>query len=170
MRLLRVFIFLIGATLIYHKEAAFAQGDLDQHPACPFCGMDRGKFAHSRMMVQYDDGSSVGTCSIHCMAIELSLSLDKTPLAILVGDYETKELIDAEKAYWVLGGDLAGVMTQRAKWSFKDKERAEAFIKAHGGQLVSFEQAMRASYEDMYEDTKKIRERRKAKRTQHKSH
>lgn len=170
MRLLRVFIFLIGATLIYHKEAVFAQGDLDQHPACPFCGMDRGKFAHSRMMVQYDDGSSVGTCSIHCMAIELSLSLDKTPLAILVGDYETKELIDAEKAYWVLGGDLAGVMTQRAKWSFKDKERAEAFIKAHGGQLVSFEQAMRASYEDMYEDTKKIRERRKAKRTQHKSH
>lgn len=147
-----------------------AQQDVQEHPSCPFCGMDRGKFAHSRALVRYEEGGSVGTCSIHCMAIELSLSLDKTPLEILVGDYETKELIDAEKAFWVLGGDVPGVMSQRAKWAFMEKQRAEAFIKAHGGELISFEQAMRASYEDMYEDTKKIRERRKAKRSQHKSH
>lgn len=148
----------------------WAQQDVEQHQSCPFCGMDRGKFAHSRMLVRYEDGSSVGTCSIHCMAIELSLSLDKTPAEILVGDHDTKELIDAEKAFWVLGGDKPGVMTQRAKWAFKDKEPAEAFIKTHGGQLVSFDQAMRATYEDMYEDTKKIRERRKAKRIQPKAH
>lgn len=146
-----------------------AQQDVEQHQSCPFCGMDRGKFAHTRMLVRYEDGSSVGTCSIHCMAVELSLALDKTPAEILVGDYQTKELIDAEKAFWVLGGDLPGVMTQRAKWAFKEKQRAEAFIKAHGGEPVSFDQAMRATYEDMYEDTKKIRERRKAKRTQHKA-
>ncbi len=147
-----------------------AQQDVEQHQSCPFCGMDRAKFAHSRMLVKYEDGSSVGTCSIHCMAVELSLSLDKTPLEILVGDYETKEFIDAQKAFWVMGGDVQGVMTQRAKWAFKEKQRAEAFIKAHGGELVDLDRVMRASYEDMYEDTKKIRERRKAKRTQHKSH
>ncbi len=156
--------------LLLGSGSLLAQQKVEEPASCPFCGMDREKFAQSRMLVRYEDGGSVGTCSIHCMALELSLSLDKTPQEILVGDYETKQLIDAEKAFWVLGGDLPGVMTQRAKWAFQEKQRAEAFIKLHGGELVGFDQAMRASYQDMYEDTKKIRERRKAKRTQHKPH
>jgi len=159
---------LLVVGVLMAQVRADAQQDVEKHPSCPFCGMDRGKFAHSRMLVQYEDGTSVGTCSIHCMAIELSLSLDKTPREILVGDYETKELINAEKAFWVLGGDITGVMTQRAKWAFKERQRAETFIKAHGGELADFDQVMRASYEDMYEDTKKIRERRKARAAQHK--
>ena len=146
---------------------SWAQEDIQKHPSCKYCGMDRQKFAHSRMLIEYSDGSSVGFCSIHCAAVDLALNIDKTPTAIQVGDYNTKNSIDAEKAVWVVGGNKPGVMTKRAKWAFEKNEDAEAFKTANGGDIVNFDQAMKASYEDMYADTKMIRERRKMKKMKH---
>jgi nitrous oxide reductase accessory protein NosL len=85
----------------------------------------------------------------------------------MVGDYGTKKLIDAEKASWVIGGNKMGVMTKRAKWAFEKKEDAEKFVKENGGKISSFDDAMKATYEDMYADTKMIRERRKMKKMEH---
>ena len=160
MTLVVLSVFLAGVVL--------AQDDVKKHPSCKFCGMDREKFAHSRMFIQYDDGSTEGTCSIHCAAIDLVLNLDKTPRAIQVGDYNTKNLIDAEKALWVIGGSKMGVMTKRAKWAFEKKEDAEKFVKENGGKLASFDEALKAAYDDIYEDTKMIRERRKMRKMEHK--
>jgi hypothetical protein len=123
--------------------------------------MDREKFAHSRMLVTYEDGSSMGACSLHCLAVDLALNIDKTPKSIEVADFNTKKLIDAQKAAWVIGGSKTGVMTTRAKWAFASKADAEAFIKQNGGKLATFEEAIKASYEDMYADTKMIRDKRK---------
>lgn len=64
--------------------------DTKAHSLCKYCGMDRNMFSHSRMLIEYEDGTSVGTCSIHCAAIELSLSMDKFVKAIKTGDYNTK--------------------------------------------------------------------------------
>ncbi len=55
-------------------------------------------------------------------------------------------------------------MSKRGKWAFEKKEDAENFMKTNQGKIVSFEEAMKMAYEDMYEDTKAIRERRKMKR------
>jgi copper chaperone NosL len=139
----------------------FAQDDIKQSPSCKYCGMDRQKFDFSRMMIEYDDGTSTGVCSLHCAAIELSLNIDKTPKAIKVGDFGTKNLIDAEKAFWVVGGTKPGVMTKRGKWAFEKKDDAEAFIKSNGGALIAFDDVIKTAYTDMYEDTKMIREKRK---------
>jgi copper chaperone NosL len=141
--------------------AAFGDDDIQKDPSCKFCGMNRAMFAHSRMVVEYDDGTSLGTCSIHCMAIELALNIDKTPRALLVGDFDSKKLIDAEKAFWVMGGKRPGVMTKRAKWAFENQADAEKFIAENGGTLSTFDEVMKATYEDMYADTKMIRENRK---------
>jgi hypothetical protein len=65
-------------------------------------------------------------------AVELALQIDKTPKVIMVGDYGSKALIDAEKAFWVMGGNKMGVMTHRAKWAFENREDAEKFIKENG--------------------------------------
>ena len=144
----------------------FAQGDdVKQHPSCKYCGMDREKFGHSRMLIEYDDGTSVGTCSLHCMSVELAMTIDKTPKAIMVGDMGTKKLIDAEKASWTVGGNKMGVMTSRPKWAFEKKDDAEKFIKENGGAISSFDEAIKLAYEDMYQDTKMIREKRKMKKT-----
>lgn len=144
--------------------SALAQEDVKASPACRHCGMDREKFAMSRMVIQYDDGTAVGVCSIHCAAVELAGTLDKAPTALQVGDLGTKVLVDAEKATWVLGGAKQGVMTRRGKWAFAERAAAEAFAKENGGTLVSFDEAMKATYEDLWQDTKMIREKRKMMR------
>ena len=110
----------------------FAQDDIKQSANCKYCGMDRQKFDFSRMLIEYEDGTSTGVCSLHCAAVELALNIDKTPKALKVGDLGTKSLIDAEKAFWVIGGTKQGVMTKRGKWAFEKKDDADAFIKANG--------------------------------------
>ncbi len=146
----------------------FAQEDIKQYPSCKYCGMDREKFAHSRVLIEYEDGTVVPLCSIHCTGVDLAINIDKTPRTIRVGDYGTKGLVDVEKAIWVIGGSKMGVMTKRAKWAFETKAAAETFKKENGGDLATFDHAIRASYEDMYQDTKMIRERRKMKKMEHK--
>ena len=154
---------LIGSVLCI-AGIVLAQEDVQQMPSCKYCGMDRTKFAHSRMLVTYDDGTTLGTCSIHCLAVDLALNIDKITSLIEVGDYISKNLIDAEKAYWVIDGNKPGVMTTQAKWAFQKKEYADKYIREHGGTLISFDKAMKATYESMYADTKMIREKRKMKK------
>jgi len=143
---------------------AQAKKDIHLHKDCKYCGMDRGMFEFSRMLIEYDDGSSVAVCSIHCAAVDLANNIDKMPKTIMVGDFNAKDLIDAEKAFWVIGGEKPGVMSKRGKWAFAKKEDAEAFMKKNGGSAADFETAMKAAYEDMYGDTKMIRDKRKMNR------
>ena len=70
-------------------------------------------------------------------------------------------LIDAEKAFWVIGGSKPGVMTKRAKWAFEKKEAADKFMLDNGGTQGMFDAALQAAYQDIGDDTKMIRERRK---------
>jgi len=154
---------LMSLALIFPLPAA-ADEDQVKHPACPYCGMDRTKFAHSRALITYDDGTAVGTCSLHCAAIDLSLKIDKTPVSIEVADYNSKKLIDAENAHWVIGGSKMGVMTRRAKWAFGDQAGAEAFMAANGGSPGAFTVAVKAAFEDMYADLEMIRKKRKKMR------
>ncbi len=142
----------------------WAQDDIGKHPECPYCGMDRNKFAHSRVLLTYDDGVEMGFCSLRCAAVDLANNIDAAPASIQVGDYNTKALIDAERAFWVIGGNKMGVMSKRAKWAFATKTDAEAFIVANGGELADFETAIKAAYTDLYEDNRMIREKRKMMR------
>lgn len=157
-------ILLISALLLVATLVIGSQKDIVNLPACPYCGMDRDKFSFSRMLIVYDDDSEIGTCSIRCAAVDMVNNLDKTPVQMLVGDYFTDELIDAETATWVIGGERPGVMSKRAKWAFAERAAAEAFIAENSGELADFEEALQAAYTDLYEDTRMIRERRKARR------
>lgn len=161
-KLILVSIFVLALVSIVFASGA----DIEKHPSCTYCGMDRAKYSHSRVMIEYDDGTSFGACSLHCAAVDLANNIDKTPKTIGVGDYNSKKLIDAERAFWVLGGKKPGVMTANAKSAFEEKGAAEKFIKETGGALVTFDEAIKAAYVDMYQDTKLIRERRKMKRSQ----
>lgn len=116
--------------------------DVKMHQACPHCGMDREKFAHSRMLVTYSDGSSVGVCSIHCTVTELKSNKGKMVKTVEVADLNTKKLVDAEKATWVIGGSRKGVMTRTPKWAFAGKDDAAAFISKNGGKLATYKEAL----------------------------
>jgi copper chaperone NosL len=139
--------------LIRQRRAKYnaSMQDVKDHPECRYCGMKRDLYAHSRMLIAYNDGQAVGTCSVHCSSIDLALNTDKIPEAILVGDYNTKRLIDAERAIWVVGGRKVGVMSIRGKWAFETRKDADAFVRENGGSISSFDEAMDMTFQDMYE-------------------
>ena len=127
------------------KISMTGQADIKQHPDCQQCGMDRGKFAHSRMLVTYADGSSAATCSITCVVTEMKHNPGKAITSVQVADYVTKQLIDARKAYWVLGGRKHGVMTPVAKWAFFTRTGAEKFVQENGGRITGYDEALAAA-------------------------
>jgi len=110
--------------------------------SCKQCGMSRVTFAHSRMLIVFADGSQVGICSLNCAANELKEHRGKKVRSLQVADYDSKKLIDAKKAYWVIGGNKPGVMTATPKWAFSEKEGAERFIATNGGKLATFKEAL----------------------------
>ena len=150
---------------IFIALPGYAHDDTRAHAACKYCNMDREKFAHSRMLIEYSDGTSAGTCSIHCSAIDLIENRASIPCRIMVGDYGSKKLIDATAAFWVIGGDKPGVMTDTAKWAFEKQAEAEEFVKKHGGKRATFLEALRAAYEGLYEDMKTTIDRVKERKS-----
>jgi nitrous oxide reductase accessory protein NosL len=132
-----------------HGAAAESNhADVKMHRACPHCGMDRDKFAHSRILITYSDGTSVGVCSLHCAVTELKANKSKSVKIVEVADLNSKKLIDAQKAAWVIGGSKRGVMTQTPKWAFAKKDDAAAFIKKNGGKLASYKEALAIAEKD----------------------
>src|SRR6185369_15447475 len=128
-----------------------AEESVEAPANCKKCNMNRTQFAHSRMIVTYADGSSSGTCSINCAVLDLKANKGKEVKSFQVGDYDSKKLIDARTATWVIGGKKRGVMTAVPKWAFADKPRAEKFIKANGGELAEFEEMLKASEKEQEE-------------------
>lgn len=142
--------------------------DLAKHPKCPYCGMDRKQFHHSRMVVHYADDLADGTCSLHCAAISLALNIDRDPKALWVGDNaaegDTKPLVEVEKASFLVGSKLAGVMTARSKVAYGSAEAAKVSQAANGGEIVDFDQALLTAYTDMSADVTRIRKNRAERR------
>jgi copper chaperone NosL len=124
---------LVALVRILFGGIAFAdmKGDIAIHKQCRHCGMDRGSFDFSRMLIEYDDGAVSTVCSLHCAAIDLANNIDKTPKAIKVADFNGRQLIDEEKALGIIGGKKPGVMSKRGKWAFEKNDDAENFVKTN---------------------------------------
>jgi len=149
-------------------DASAAQDDIAKYASCPYCGMNRRQFHHSRMLVQYADDLPDPTCSLHCAAISLSINIDRGPKAIFVADTtantEVKPLIEVEKATFLVGSTLPGVMTKRSKVAYGSEAAAKAAQAAHGGELMDFDKALLAAYTDMAQDVAMIRKNRDERR------
>ena len=93
------------ASLCGGAAARAAEKDVENIHSRQYCGMDREKFGSTRMLVEYANGSTIGTCSIHCAAVDLAQSFGKEIKALRVADYRSGKLVDAEKAVWVVGAE-----------------------------------------------------------------
>lgn len=143
-------------TLAIFTNSAFSGGE-----SCIHCGMNKAQFGHSWVVIEHDDGTLEGVCSVHCAAIDMALHTDKGIKKITVGDYNTQKQIDVDSAFWVIGGDKMGVMTANAKWAFETKPAADQFMSDHGGRPATFDEVMKTAFEDMYADTLMIQKKRK---------
>jgi len=149
-------------------DAEPLKDELTKYPKCPYCGMDRKQFHHSRHLVHYADDLADGTCSLHCAAISLAINLDRGPKAIYAADFgasaDPKPLVNVDQATYLIGSKLPGVMTAKSKKAFASKEAAAAAQKEHGGELGDFSAALAAAHASMVDDTLMIRKKRAEKR------
>ncbi len=79
----RFLLLAIALCLAAVEPASAAPADVAQSPSCRHCGMDRGKFGQSRMVIEYEDGSAAATCSLHFTAVELAITLPRGTSAVL---------------------------------------------------------------------------------------
>lgn len=149
------------------KKPADAQAnvnDIEKYQKCPYCGMDRRQYHHSRMLIQYSDDLADGTCSLHCAAISLSLNVDREPKLMWVGDNaaagDVKPLVEVDKALFLIGSKIPGVMTANSKVAYGTEDAAKAAQKTHGGELVKFDEALLIAHTDMSKDVSRIRKMR----------
>jgi nitrous oxide reductase accessory protein NosL len=149
-------------------DPAPQEDDIARYPKCPYCGMDRRQYHHSRMLIQYGNDVPDAVCSLHCAAISLALNIDAEPKAIWVADNavagEPKPLVDVDKASFVIGGSTPGVMTLRSKVAFGSESAARSVQALQGGLVADFNAALLAAYADMSGDVARIRKNREARR------
>lgn len=136
------------AILVIYCSAALGADDIASRRFCENCGMDRKEFGYARMLLRFADGSQVGNCSVHCAVVELEKRKRQKLREILVADRDSRELVEAAGAVWVMGGGKRGVMTRRPKWAFARRSAAETFVKQHGGTVVDWQTALRAAQAD----------------------
>ena len=122
--------------------------------------MNCQQYAKTRMLVEYDGLPPQATCSLHCAAIELAFATNRRPKSIQVGDVATMEMINVEKAHWVIGGNKPGVMTKTGTWAFNQRKDAETFVQENGGKIGDFAEALDAVYEDIKSNIKNISQKR----------
>jgi len=144
-----IILWLTVLTLVLTSSPGPAGDDISEHRSCAHCGMDRKAYGFSRMLVQYEDGSEVGVCSLRCAVVELDANPKRKVKAIFAADRSERTLIDAEKAVWVMGGTKRGVMTDRPKWAFASRDAAESFVKSYGGTIITWSEALAAAREDL---------------------
>lgn len=134
--LLRVKVLLTAAALLL----ASTPSGLAKETTCAKCGMEVSAYAYSHAEIKKENGEPEKFCSVTCA---LQIARTNPMSRIRVADYDTHELIDAPKAFWVVGGAKPGVMSREAKWAFGIKARAEVFIGAWGGALVDWKEVVR---------------------------
>ena len=145
-------LFLMVAISSHAEEKKYE--DIRKHKSCKLCGMSREEYSYSRLLLVYNNGTSTGTCGLRCAALDLALKMGRRTDSIMVADFNSRKLIDAEKAYWVIGGSKQGTMSTRGKWAFTGKDQARRFMAKNGGAPGTFHDALKASFEDLYSDLK----------------
>jgi len=108
---------------------------------CDNCGMDRNKFARTRYEFQTSKGA-IHVCSIHCVAA-MSMKLKEKPRNVKAAEYlHPENMLDAEKAFFVVGSSAPGTMSQKSKIAFSSKDEAWKFAAKYGGTVTNFEGAL----------------------------
>ena len=160
-----------GLTRFLQVDTDPLTDEFTKYPRCPYCGMMREMYSHTRHLIVYGNDTVDGTCSLHCAAISLALNMDAGPKTIYAGDAgaegEVKPLADSAAMTYVIDPAKPGTMTAVSKWAYADAAKAEAAVAASpDAKAVGFDEALVLAFGDMAKDTLMIRKRRGEKRKQ----
>ena len=149
--LLIVFISLLGGATLVRGQVEPSKKD-----RCPVCGMYVDQYRNWLASIVFKEGRTVffdGPKDMFRFYLNMSkYEKSATPediTEIYVTDYYSTKLIDARKAFFVMGSDVRGPMGKELV-PIGDKVQAETFLKDHGGQrILEFDQVTNAVFPEL---------------------
>lgn len=118
---------------------------------CPVCGMNLKMFYKTSHAVILNDNRKIQYCSIRCLAAEWP-AIEGKVSKILVTDIKSEKLINAQKAFYVVGSKIPGTMSMVSKLAFEHEADAKAFAQENGGDVTSFDVAFLKARESLKDD------------------
>ena len=140
------------------KDATLIKSDSAKE-FCNVCGMHLTKYYKTNHTAEFINGHKEQYCSMHCLAEVHKNYADKIKL-IQVVDTNSLKLIDAKKAFYVVGSSKEGTMSAISEYAFLNKEDAIKFKNEFGGEIKSFEETLKTSKDNLANDNKILDEKR----------
>ena len=109
------------------KNATLVKTDSSKE-FCNVCGMHLTKYYKTNHVAEFRNGHKEQYCSLHCLA-EIHKNHEEKIKQIQVVDTNSLKLIDATKAFYVVGSSKEGTMSPVSEYAFLTKEEAEKFKK-----------------------------------------
>ena len=124
---------------------------------CSICGMNLKMFYKT----SYIAGDRE-YCSIRCLVADMKNSkIDLDSVKVI--DVRSQKPILAKDAYFVIGSDIKGTMSRVSKLAFKSRDKAEEFIKEHGGKLATFQEALKEAQKSLDSDSSMVKAKKEKK-------
>ncbi|MEN3038521.1 MAG: nitrous oxide reductase accessory protein NosL [Candidatus Kryptonium sp.] len=144
---------LLPVSLFSQSAMDILKSDLGKNLGiCLACNMEVFEKMMTRTEIFMDD-TVYHACGLGCAA---TIMQGKTVKEIKSVDFKTFKLIDAKKAWFVVGSVIIPVRAMLPAFSFSSKDDAENFAKIYGGRLFD--------YKGMIDFVKKISEERKKRK------
>lgn len=132
--------------LILLPIAIFAQSEVDilkpdlgkKLGICSVCGMEVFEKMMTRVEISVDT-SVYHACGIGCASVIIG-EHERNVKDVKVIDFKTFKLIDAKKAWFVVGGVILPVRAMLPEFSFSSKKEADNFVKVYGGHVLKYEE------------------------------
>ncbi|MEA1891201.1 MAG: nitrous oxide reductase accessory protein NosL [Campylobacterota bacterium] len=129
---------------------------------CPVCGMNIKMFYKTSHSSKLKNGNPRQYCSMRCLVVDMQeygINMDD----IGVVDAKTQKLIDAQRAYYVLGSKVKGTMSKVSKLAFAKESDAKKFAKKYKGKVVDFTTALNAAKYSLKSDNTRLMKKKEKK-------
>ena len=168
-KILGLFIFLFGIVFsnlnaaemfqtVETKDATLIKTDSSKE-FCNVCGMHLTKYYKTNHTAEFKNGHQEQYCSLHCLS-EVHKDYEQKIKNIQVVDTNSLKLIDAKKAFYVVGSSKEGTMSPISEYAFSTKIEAEKFKKEFGGEIHTFEETLKLAKDNLDKDNEILDEKR----------
>lgn len=125
---------------------------------CPICGMNIKKYYKTSHATTLQNGTPRQYCSINCLVRDKEeYGIDSNNIKVV--DAKTEKLINAKKAFYVIGSKINGTMSKISKIAFEKEEEAKEFIQRYKGEIISFDEVLKKTQDSLKNDLKILRKK-----------
>lgn len=133
------FVFILAISVVF--LFAMANISLAAGGKCPICGMNLEGNENTAYEITFTDGKTLTYCCAHCGLWDHAAMKDKVKSA-RTRDFISGEWIDPAKATFVFNS--SAVPACAPSWiAFGNKAEAQKFQKGFGGNILSFDEAIK---------------------------